>query len=109
MAAPGELFAKALATAETHAFAIPAGMPGSATVLLLGLVLAWVLASRGKLLVAPLVIGFLAAYLIICLVVFETDRVALPLTPMAGLAVFLALFRLLAPREKRKPANAAPG
>jgi hypothetical protein len=43
------------------------------------------------------VLGFGAGYLLVCLAVFEATRVALPLTPMLGLTVFVGLFRLLAP------------
>jgi hypothetical protein len=34
---------------------------------------------------------------LLCLAVFEATRVALPLTPMLGLALFVGLYRLLAP------------
>jgi hypothetical protein len=94
---PGELFAEALATAETNAFARPAGWAGSVFVLLLGAALGRALTVRKKLWVAPVVLGCMAGYLLLCLAVFETTRVALPLTPMLGLALFVGAFRLLAP------------
>jgi CHASE2 domain-containing sensor protein len=97
----GELWAEALATAETGAFARPAGHLGNATVLLLGLALSWVVASRRRLLMPPILAGFAAGYLLICLGVFQATRVALPLTPMLGLALFVGLFRLLTPGEER--------
>jgi hypothetical protein len=102
MGSTGELFAEALATAETNAFARPAGRWGSALVLVLGLGLALWLQVRRKLFVAPVIFGFGAGYLMLCLAVFETTRVALPLTPMVGLTVFVGLFRLLAPGDGRK-------
>ena len=97
MGATGDLLAAALATAETNAFARPAGHLGSAAVLALGMVLGWVVTERRKLWVVPVVLGFGAGYLLVCLAVFEATRVALPLTPMLGLTVFVGLFRLLAP------------
>jgi len=97
MGSTGELLGAALATAETNAFARPAGLAGIAVVLLLGMILGWVATERRKLWVAPVALGFGAAYLLLCLAVFEAIRVALPLTPMLGLTVFVALFRLLAP------------
>ncbi len=42
-------------------------------------------------------LGFGAGYLILCLALFEAERVALPLTPMLGLTVFVGMFRVLAP------------
>jgi hypothetical protein len=99
MGSSGEFFAEALATAETGAFARPAGRGGSVLVLLLGLALAWWIELRGKLVTVPAVIVFAAGYLLVCLVVFEATRVALPLTPMMGLTVFVGMFRLLAPGE----------
>jgi len=101
MGSPGELFAEALATAETHAFARPAGRWGGATVLLLGMALSWAVAVRRRLMAAPLALTFAAGYLLLCLAVFEAARVALPLTPMLGLMLFVALFRLLAPGARR--------
>jgi len=95
MASAGELFAAALATAETNAFARPAGDIGSAAVLVLGAALAWLLAAQKKLWTPPLLLGFAACYLLLSLLVFETARMALPLTPMLGLTVFVALYRLL--------------
>ena len=105
MGSAGQLFAAALATAETNAFARPAGRMGSVAVLLLGTALGWAMAARGKLWVPPMALGFAAGYLLLCLAVFEAARVALPLTPMLGLAGFAALFRLLAPGPgpDRKP------
>jgi hypothetical protein len=104
----GELFAEALATAETNAFARPAGRGGSVLVLLLGLGLALVLQMRSRLLTPPAIFGFAAAYLMFCLAVFESTRVALPLTPMVGLTAFVGMFRLLAPGEgRKKPKSAA--
>jgi hypothetical protein len=97
MGSAGQLMAAAVATAETNAFARPAGWVGSATVLLLGMGLGWVLTEKRKMLVAPLTLGFGAGYLLVCLAVFEATRVALPLTPMLGVTVFLGLYRLLAP------------
>ena len=46
MGSPGELFAEAIATAETNAFARPAGLAGSLVVLLLGLGIAWLVEPR---------------------------------------------------------------
>jgi hypothetical protein len=91
----GELFAEALATAETGAFARPAGRVGSVLVLALGLALAWVVSAKNRRWTALLTLGFMAAYLLACLAVFEGSRVALPLTPMLGLAAFVAVFRML--------------
>jgi hypothetical protein len=102
MGSPGELFAETIATAESQSFAKPAGQAGGALVIALGLWLAWELSRRGKLAV-PVVIGaFSAAYLLLCLGVFETTRVALPLIPMFGLALFSAAYRLLAPPKSQK-------
>jgi len=101
MGSSGELFAAAIATAESNAFARPAGQLGSAAVLLLGCALAWVLHTRRKIITPPLILGFAAAYLLLCLSVFEAVRIALPLTPMLGLAIFIAFFRLMAPDPKR--------
>jgi len=95
----GELFAAAVATAQSHAFALPAGWMGDAFVLLAAAALAWLVTTRSKLLVVPLTLAFIAGYLLVCLAVFESARVALPLTPMLGLAAFIALYRLLAPRS----------
>jgi hypothetical protein len=95
----GELMAAAIATAETNAFARPAGRWGSATVLLLGMGLAAAVTRKRKLWVAPMVAGFGAAYLLACLAVFEAGRVALPLTPMVGLALFVGAFRMLGKDE----------
>jgi len=114
MGSAGELFAAALATAETNAFARPAGRAGSALVLLLAMALGWLLTERGKLWVPPVVLAFGAGYLLLCLCVFEAIRVALPLTPMLGLAVFVGIFRLLAPDgdftegRKRETEKSAP-
>jgi len=108
MGSSGEFFAEALATAETNAFARPAGRTGSVLVLLLGLALARAVAKRRKLKTAPLVVGFTAGYLLLCLAVFESARVALPLTPMLGLTCFVAVFRLLTPGEGGKAARKAP-
>jgi len=105
MGSSGEFFAEALATAETSAFARPAGRGGSLLVLLLGIALAWALEVRRKLVAVPAVIVFAAGYLMLCLVVFETTRVALPLTPMMGLTAFVGMFRLLEPGEGKKPAK----
>jgi hypothetical protein len=99
----GELFAEALATAESNAFARPAGRAGSVLVLLVGLALAYVLSSRGKWIAAPIVLGFFAGYLMICLAVFETARIALPLTPAMGLIGFVAVLRWLGPGKPRVP------
>jgi hypothetical protein len=103
MGSAGELFAAALATAETNAFARPAGWVGSAAVLLLAAALGWLLTGRGKPWTPPLVVGFAAGYLLVSLAVFEAARVALPLTPMLGLAAFVGLFRLMAPGTERNP------
>jgi hypothetical protein len=99
----GELFAEALATAESNAFARPAGYAGSALVLIVGAALAFVLSSRGKLKAILVIIGFTAGYLMICLGVFESARVALPLTPMMGLIVFVGVLRMLGPSVPRPP------
>jgi hypothetical protein len=99
MGSAGELFAAALATAETNAFARPAGRVGSGVVLALGVMLGWALTRKGKLWTPPLVLGFTAGYLLLCLAVFEGLRVALPLTPMLVLVAFVGGYRLLAPRE----------
>jgi hypothetical protein len=95
----GELIAAALATAETNAFARPAGWIGKVTVLLLGIVLGWAVTVRQKLWVVPTVVGFGAGYLLLCLGVFEAMRMALPLTPMLGVTLFVGMFRLLAPQK----------
>jgi hypothetical protein len=100
MGSSGELFAAALATAEGKSFARPSGYCGAILVLLLGLVLAHALAVRRKLLIFPVMLGFCAAYLLGCLAVFETTRIALPLTPMLGLTIFLGILRWVAPAEK---------
>ena len=100
MGSEGELFAAALATAETGAFANRAGRWGDGLVLLLGLGLAWAMSMQRKLMVFPLAVGFGAAYLLACLAVFESTRIALPLTPMLGLAAYVAVYRLLAPGGK---------
>jgi hypothetical protein len=97
MGSSGEFFAEALATAETSAFARPAGRGGSLLVLLLGMALAWWMEVRAKLFALVGMLAFGAGYLMLCLVVFETTRVALPLTPMVGLTLFIGIFRLLAP------------
>jgi hypothetical protein len=97
MGSSGEFFAEALATAETGAFARQAGRGGSLLVLLLGIALAWWIELRGKLFALVGVLAFGAGYLMLCLVVFESTRVALPLTPMVGLTLFIGIFRLLAP------------
>ena len=101
MGSSGELFAEAVATAESNAFARPAGWVGSVVVLLLGMALARGVAVRSKFLAVPLVIGFGAGYLLLCLAVFETGRVALPLTPMLGLVLFLGVFRMLEPGKSQ--------
>jgi len=98
MVSPGELFAEAIATAETNAFARPAGVAGEIAVLLLGLFIAWVVESRSWFKSGLLLLEFTAGYLLLCLVLFEASRVALPLTPMLGLIAFIAAFRLLAPK-----------
>jgi hypothetical protein len=105
MGSSGELFAEAVATAESNAFARPSGGVGAVIVLLLGMALAYALAVRSKFLAAPLVIGFAAGYLLLCLMVFETGRVALPLTPMLGLVAFLGMFRMLEPGKKQYAAK----
>lgn len=97
MGSAGELFAAAVATAETNAFARPAGWMGKVTVLLLGMGMAWGMTEKGKLWAPFLMLGFGAGYLILCLALFEAERVALPLTPMLGLTVFVGMFRVLAP------------
>jgi hypothetical protein len=97
MGSTGELFAEALATAETSAYARPGGWIGNTAVMLIAAALGWTLLGRRKLWVAPYVLVFAAAYLLLSLAVFETARVALPLTPMLGLIAFTAVFRLLAP------------
>jgi hypothetical protein len=112
MGSSGELFAEALATAESNAFARPAGRAGSVLVLLVGAGLAYVLACRGKWMTVPVMFGFAAGYLMLCLGVFETARIALPLTPMMGLILFVGVLRLLGPgmpRLPREPAAAAGG
>jgi len=96
----GELFAEAIATAETSAFARPPGRLGSELVLLVGLALARAVVSRSKIKTGLVVITFMAGYLLFCLAVFEATRVAFPLTPMVGLTVFVALYRFLTPEEK---------
>ena len=101
MGSPGELFAEALATAETSAFARPAGWMGAGAVLLLGVAMSWTVTKRRKLWVAPIVVGFGAGYLLICLGVFEATRVALPVTPMLGLAVFVGVYQLLEAGPRR--------
>jgi hypothetical protein len=106
MGSSGELYAEALATAESQAFAIPAGRWGGLLVLLTGAALAHTLANRGKLLVVPVMICFSAVYLMICLAVFESSRIALPLTPMLGLTLFLGIGRLLGPRRPKIAASA---
>ena len=93
---PGELLAAALATAEANAFARPAGWLGNAVVLLLGVAMVWAVTARRKLWTAPVALGCGAGYLLLCLAVFEATRVALPMTPMLGLVVFVGVFRLLA-------------
>jgi len=108
MASPGEIFVEALATAESNAFARPAGRAGNYLVLALGVALAWLVSTRGKLKAIPLLLGFSAAYLLVCLGTFETARVALPLTPMLGLTLFIGLYRLLSPSETRGPAPNGP-
>jgi hypothetical protein len=107
MGSSGEFFAEALATAESHAFARPAGRIGSALVLVVGLALANVLSTRRKLLSLLILLGFVSGYLMTCLVVFESARVALPLTPMLGLMAFVALLRWLGPRTPH-PASPRP-
>ena len=108
----GELFAEALATAESNAFARPAGRAGSVVVLLVGMALAYVLSTRGKWKSVPVVIGFTAVYLMVCLAVFETARIAMPLTPMMGLIAFVWALRMMGPgfpRVPRAPAVEAVG
>ena len=97
MGSAGELFAAAVATAESNAFARPAGRWGKALVLLLALGLGWTLSERSKLWVTPVALFFCAAYLLLCLALFEATRVALPLTPMLGMTIFVAVYRLLSP------------
>jgi hypothetical protein len=97
----GEVFAEAIATAETGSFARAAGWEGSWLVLGLGVWLGWLLCHRRKLMAGPLVLAFLAVYLLLCLTVFETMRVALPLTPMVGLALFIGVFRVLGVESER--------
>jgi hypothetical protein len=101
MGSQGELFAEAIATAETNAFARPAGFVGEALVLLLGLWIAWVVDGRSRVKAILLLVEFTAGYLLLCLVVFEATRVALPLTPMLGLIAFIGPFRLLAPKLRQ--------
>jgi len=102
MGSPGEVFAEAIATAETNAFARPAGYAGGVVVMVLGLWIAWVIEARSKFKAGLLLLEFTAGYLLLCLVLFEASHVALPLTPMMGLLVFMGAFRLLAP-DVRKP------
>jgi hypothetical protein len=71
---------------------------GEIAVLLLGLFIAWVVESRSWFKSGLLLLEFTAGYLLLCLVLFEASRVALPLTPMLGLIAFIAAFRLLAPK-----------
>jgi hypothetical protein len=104
MGSSGELFAEALATAESHAFARPAGKAGTVLVLVLGVALAVLVSVQRKLKTPPILFTFGASYLLICLAVFEATRVALPLMPMLGLAVFVGLFRLLSPDDSRRMA-----
>ncbi|MGA3170103.1 MAG: hypothetical protein ABSE62_03735 [Chthoniobacteraceae bacterium] len=92
----GELFAAAVATAQSHSFAAPAGWFGDAFVLVIGVALAWAVTVRSKLYLAPLTLAFLAGYLLVCLAVFESSRIALPLTPMLALTLFITAYRLLA-------------
>jgi hypothetical protein len=96
MGSSGELFASTIATAETNAFARPAGWVGSGLVLLLGVAMGIIVTMKRRLWVPLVTLGFGAGYLILCLGVFEGSRIALPLTPMAGLVVFVAFHRLLA-------------
>jgi hypothetical protein len=100
MGSSGELFAEAIATAESNAFARPAGRAGSGLVLIVGVVLAVVLATRGRLLAVLILLGFAAGYLMTCLAVFETARIALPLTPMMGLIGFVGVMRMLGAGSK---------
>ena len=104
----GELFAAAIATAETSAFARSSGPVGSAVVLLLGMALGWIVFSRTRLLTVPVAGAFIAGYLLVCLITFESARVALPLTPMLGLIAFIVIFRLLAPRLPEPLPSRAP-
>jgi hypothetical protein len=101
MGSPGEVFAEAIATAETNAFARPAGIGGGVVVILFGLLIAWGIDTRSNFRAALLLFEFTAGYLLLCLVLFEAGRVALPLTPMLGLVFFIAVFRLLAPKVGR--------
>ncbi|HEX4086060.1 MAG TPA: CHASE2 domain-containing protein [Chthoniobacteraceae bacterium] len=100
----GELFAAAIATAEAHAFARPAGWEGSALVLALGVAMGAIVSLKRRLWVPLMTLGFGAGYLVLCLGVFEGTRIALPLTPMMGLVAFIAFFRLLAPGRESAPA-----
>ena len=63
--------------------------------------MSWTVTKRRKLWVAPIVVGFGAGYLLICLGVFEATRVALPVTPMLGLAVFVGVYQLLEAGPRR--------
>jgi hypothetical protein len=102
MGSAGELFAEAIATAESNAFARPAGMGGKLLVLAIGLALAWATASQRVLKAIPLLAACGASYLLLCLAVFEATRMALPLTPMLGTILFVTVFRVLAPRGRRE-------
>ena len=78
-----------------NAFAKPVGWTGSALVVVLGLALAYAVAVRHRLLAVPVALALMAAYLLLCLGVFETTRGTLPLTPMLGVVIFVTVFRLL--------------
>ncbi len=108
MGSDGDLFAAALATAEAQAFARPSGWWGNGAVLLLGVLLAVALHGKSRFWAPLLSLGFVAAYLLACLAVFESARVALPLSPMLGLTAFVFLHRMLSPASSR-PRPAGPG
>jgi len=62
----------------------------------------WFVAVRGRLWTPPAVLGVVAGYLLVALAVFEGTRVALPLTPMLGLTLFVGVYRLLGAGEERR-------
>lgn len=110
--APGELFAAAIATVQSQSFFREIGAWFDGLVIAVMMFFGWFVYRRPRGYAPWMALVLLTAYLMVALLVFSLHRLALPLVLPVGLAAFIALFRLFAPRDgimaRGAPTSAGP-